>query len=127
MTNTMKIVLLVALVSFTGQMLAIANSCEHMVSGTTMDHASIDHSLMDHSNIEHEKMNHTMMSHDTSEPTNCCLADCVCPASLCSASNAIETSAISDSDLKQLSALITNSQQQPSNTINHVYRPPILV
>ena len=116
--------LMLVLLSLSGQALAVADVCDHMMAESTpiMVHTTTDHATMDHTS-----MNHADMMQDHEQAMDCCSEDCVCPANMCSS---VQFMAVSDSDAYAFAchtAFLTTSQQQPVPNSSYRYRPPILV
>ena len=115
---------MLVLLSLSGQVLAVADQCDHMMAESTpiMDHMTTDHATMDHTS-----MNHADMMQDHEQAMDCCSEDCVCPANMCSS---VQFMAVNDSDaylFASQTAFLTTSQQQPVLNSSYRYRPHILV
>jgi len=116
--------LMLVLLSLSGQVLAVADQCDHMMAESMpiMDHTTTDHATMDHTS-----MNHADMMQDHEQAMDCCSEDCVCPANMCSS---VQFMAVNDSgayDFACQTTFLTTSQQQPVLNSSYRYRPPILV
>ena len=124
MNKMLKIVMLMVVVSFTGQSLSNANICHHMMSHPNN---SLDHSVTDHAS-EHTLMSHSNhgyhMDHDQ-RTADCCIADCVCSTSVCSSISFINTNLLLTSVQTQQSCLHIPPQKDPTPVNSHLFRPPI--
>jgi hypothetical protein len=120
--------LMLVMLSLSGQALAVADVCDHMMAESTpiVDHATMDHTIMNHSEMTSHDSSPDMM-HGHEQVMDCCSEDCVCPANMCSS---VQFMAVSDSDAYAFAchtAFLTTSQQQPVPNSSYRYRPPILV